>query len=544
MNLKHNTQILIEQMQIYDKIKGGFIFFDLWPKQIEFLDLLHTRKKIIDLKKRQVGASQLVGADSVCQCMLQNNFTVLVLSKTGDDSKEFLKRARDSYMSLPEYLRTNPNAPAMVKDTVEEMAWENGSRFISLPASRGAGFTADRVVIDEAAFITTRDAKIDLNVVLRRVEPTLDKAEGQLILVSTANGHGVFRDYFMKAWNGISDFAAFFFSCWDDPTFTEAKRDQIVKDHGEDHANQEYPRDWEEAFLASGRPRFDIRNIQWYEKNRQVEPKLIGNITEFGVEPTDSGFVSFFREKKTQGIYYIVADVAEGLEHGDYSVAKVFDVETMFQVSEWRGHIEPKQFGSVVCDIAKHYNNAYICVEANNHGISTLTRIKDTEEYPDEAIFEGDYSKERADDEYKRPERRAGWMTTSLTKRVIINNLAQKLLQKDIPGLTAEDISELKTYIVDAKGLTNADSGCFDDRVMVMAIAFYVIPLFKYNIPKIDIDRCWICKYYERQIKTCRKTQVGKPPKGYCWMYREKDFKPQWYDYPKNMRGVILRDGV
>ena len=482
MEIALHTQPTIEIMQLWDKRMGAYIPFALWPRQATFLDRLHDSRKIIVLKKRQVGLSQLTGADSLCQCMFVQNFTVLVLSKTGEDAREYLRRVREMYQSLPESYRL---VFSLRKDTLESIEFTNGSRIISLPANRGAGYTANRVIIDDAAFITRTESKIDLATVLQRVEPTLDKAEGQLILISTANGLNTFQQYYQRAMTGRSTFTSFFFSCWDDPTFTAEKWEQAEKDHGLSHVNQEYPRTDLEAFLSSGSPRFSLSILEQYRNDRLVEPIYMGDIAEENGKYilTNTGGTVYIRQYcvyKPRGQYMVVADVAEGLAHGDYSVAKVFDMETWEQVLEWHGHIEHMAFGIILVKLGRIYNNAVLVVEANNHGASTITQIRN-EEYYQGLIFTGQYLRMRSDDDFRDPEKRLGWLTTTKTKKASINRLAYLLGNKDIPTLSSEDIDELQTYVIDSSGHTNAEEGCFDDRVMVLAIAYYLLSTEAFN---------------------------------------------------------------
>ena len=490
-------------MQLYDKRQGCYVPFILWAKQREFLDLIHNQKRIIILKKRQTGMSQLTGADSLAQCMSNDNFTVLVLSKSGDDAKEYLNRVREMYESLPDIIR---NACPLNKDTQEEITFMNKSRIKSLAANKGAGYTADRVVIDEAAFITLKESHIDLETVLKRVEPTLDKAEGQLILISTANGMNTFHEYYMNSKQNKSSFIPFFFSCYDDPTFNEAKRLQIVDDHGTDHANQEYPRSETEAFLSSGRKRFDVEKLQSIEI-------IKGDI---------KNYYTYYSKKHNKGQYLSVSDVAEGLAKKDYSVNKIFDRISQKQVCEWRGHIEPYDFGIVISNLAKEFNNAIVVIESNNHGHSTLASVK--QHYMTQLIFEHDMLfKEKTDDDYNKPNSRYGWRTTASTKPIIIDNLANGIVNNKIYGLSREDKDEMFTYVIESNGSTNAESGYFDDRVMVWAIAHYLMnnSSFNYHYPiRQNLDTCSKCNNYNNQI--CRLVNAIKDANESCHMFKVK----------------------
>lgn len=518
-----NSLPFIEQLQLWDKKAEQYIQFKLWPRQKELHEVILSHRFIILLKKRQVGATQLVCADSLIQCKYQENFTTLLLSKTGDDATVALARVRPMHLSLPEEVRgINPIIKG--EETGEELHFTSGSSFVSLPAIKGRGRTANRVIIDEGAFIVPRISHTTLEDVLMAVVPTVEKAEGQIIIISTANGMGKYQEMFAKAMAGKSNYKPFFFDCYSDPTFTPEKRVQIVKDYGEDHANSEYPRTWQEAFLSSGRPRFDRKVLQEYENNKLI-PIVRGEITDKGVEKNDRGAMLFFQKKIDNGQYAVFADVAEGLEGGDYSCAKVFNIANWEQIAEWHGHVEHAEFGSVLARIGRHYNNAQICPEANNHGAATIIQLRNVEKYPEKLIFESSFMKLRPDDDYKNPEKRFGWYTTTRTKKIIIDNLAQMLNKKEIAGLSEQDIGELFTYIIENNGSTNAEQNCNDDRVMTLAIACYVLRFLKYRETK-QWEICLGCQHYDEEVKTCKKTGRICKSSSYCILFT--DIQRQW----------------
>jgi hypothetical protein len=163
--------------------------------------------------------------------------------------------------------------------------------------------------------------------------------------------------------------------------------------------------------------------------------------------------------------YVIGADVAEGLEHGDYSCADVLDAVTGYQVAQWHGHISPDLFGDVLFHLARRYNNALLGVERNNHGLTTITRIKDrsyTNLYAQEDV-------ERTFDGHQTS--KAGWLTTQKSKFKIIDQIAGELRDGDC-GIACEDtVKEMSTYIINANGSYGATPGYYDDRVMSRAIA-------------------------------------------------------------------------
>ena len=159
-------------------------------------------------------------------------------------------------------------------------------------------------------------------------------------------------------------------------------------------------------------------------------------------------------------------DVSEGLEHGDYSCIQVLD-HMGYQVATWHGHIDPFDFAEVIAAIATHYNKAWTLVERNNHGLTTIRKLQDMG-YPNQ------YVEQSVDDAYvDRLTRRAGFLTTSKTKPLIIDNLTHLLRQGESGVACVDLIDEMRTYVIDARGITNAQQGCYDDRIMAYAIALF-----------------------------------------------------------------------
>lgn len=233
-----------------------------------------------------------------------------------------------------------------------------------------------------------------------------------------------------------------------------------------DMFKQEYPSSPEEAFITSGRPKFDIKAVKEYEL-KCVEPKLQGDLAVSGskivIAPNEKGPMSVWLEPTTQGVYTIGADTAEGLATGDYSVMVVLDKE-LNVCAKWRGHIDPDLFGEEIVRCATMYNDAYVAVENNNHGLTTLKSILNKDYYN---IF---YTKQydRVTNELTK---KIGWSTNSKTKPPLIDKLAEFIRERYLGLWDMEIVMELYSYVIDDKGKTNAQEGKHDDCVMALAIS-------------------------------------------------------------------------
>jgi hypothetical protein len=231
---------------------------------------------------------------------------------------------------------------------------------------------------------------------------------------------------------------------------------------------QEYPSTPEEAFIASGRPVFNVASVRKYLSH--AEDGVRGYIKEEGTKTKflkdEKGYVEIFKEPIQNEFYVIGADVAEGKIDGDYSVAHVLDSKCDV-VAKWYGHIDPDLFGYELVKLSRYYNDAYLGVEANNHGLTTLKSVQRYDYW--NLYFAKIY--DRFTDSITQ---KLGWQTTSKTKPMMIDKLAEFVRDFHIGIKSKVTIQELLTYIIEENGSTNAQTGCHDDCVMSLAIALQV----------------------------------------------------------------------
>jgi hypothetical protein len=479
MRIVDNSEGFIEMMQLWDLQKGQWIPFKLWPRQKEYLYYLHNYSFVVFLKKRQVGGSQLTGADSLVQCLCLDNFTVLVLSKSGADAEEFLYRVVNMYNSLPESVKDA--SPLNKRPTISEMHWVNGSRMISLPANRGEGYTGDRVVIDEAARITKKDSHLTLDQLMMNIGPVIEKAKGQIVLVSKASGYNLFHNYYQKGKDPETSIRSFFFSCYDDPGFSKEQRLQIIKDFGEDHANENYPENDVQAFLMSGRCCFNRKMLQLF-MNRDLRKGKHGYIERIDqrvfFKEDDEGWFEKFEDPIPSVSYVIGVDTAEGIERegimedkqkSDFSAATVWkrDGDKLIQVARIKVRLNPKLFAEEIRRLGLYYNYAFLCVERNKDGLGVLLELKDTLRYTNL------YYQESYDPDTETRKKKLGWYTEGKITKPAMIRTADALIRSDqVIFRSSLTLSEFMTFVRFADGKTGAQEGTHDDEAMGTMIAW------------------------------------------------------------------------
>lgn len=363
-----------------------------------------------------------------------------------------------------------------------------------------------------------------------------------IFLESTANGFG---GYFFEEWQlakkGESEFKPFFFAwhmhheyelnvppkirynqdekdllkMFEDLGYEErtwkrkimwrrAKMKQFRSDP--EKFMQEYPSTDTEAFLASGRPVFDIKRL--IEMERVAERKkfqcmyLHGDWRKVKSTDVDDSPLKVWDTPQLGEKYMIGVDVAEGLELGDYSVIDVTRLSDLKTVARWRGHTDPDLLGEEVCLLGWWYNTALVGVEVNNHGLTTLQRIRDKH-------YRNLYMREAGLEElFESPTSKMGWRTDLKTKPLMIDELSKALRDSDIIDYDITFIRECMTYVRDDKGRTNAQEGQHDDTVIAKAIGLQLCHWYSPDRQPLSVRKpIKRAEYGQSTIHVMRKAQ-------------------------------------
>lgn len=245
------------------------------------------------------------------------------------------------------------------------------------------------------------------------------------------------------------------------------RRNKIHELASEDMFKQEYPFTVMESFLASGRGVFAGKWLQ-SAMDECFSPKMMATIDTKTVIERSDGELKVWNGPVRGKKYFIGADPAEGLIHGDFSTAQVID-ENGLQVAEYRAHVEPDLFAVYLRTLGLWYNKAMLIVERNNHGMLVNHNLHSVLGYP--RIYQEEAEDHMADGKIVR---KYGWMTSSRTKPMIVDHLVA-LVRDGKSGIASKElIEEMQTYVVDDRGRTNAQFGRHDDLLMAYAIVQYV----------------------------------------------------------------------
>ncbi len=229
---------------------------------------------------------------------------------------------------------------------------------------------------------------------------------------------------------------------------------------------QKFAQEYELAFLSSGRMVFDPESV---EKMRAHILKVGDVITDQdGVNHTvreENGWI-IYKDPVPGNMYVVGADVSEGITGGDFSVAMIFDRKTGEEVAFYRGLIAPDRFGETLNKWGRIYNNALMTVEVNNHGLTTITILK-------QLIYPAMYFRPAKFEVVGAPwSDKLGWKTTKMTRTLMIDDFNQSIREFDLIIHSKPVLDEMVVFVYDKNNSMGAQDGFHDDCIFAGAIAF------------------------------------------------------------------------
>ena len=462
------------------------------------------------LKGRQQGGSTYVAGRYYKKVTETKGYSAFILSHESKTTGRLFEMVQRYHKHCNPFLK-----PTAGKDSAQGMNFPRLDSGFELATAgnkeTGRGFTSQLFHGSEVAFWPNADA------ILAGILQTLPDVPGsEVVLESTANGAGgIFYEYVQDALAGRGEYELIFVPWYWQPEYratpppdfkrteeeehladlclnhpdgpkyshklTDAqiywRRNKVYELKSRDKFKQEYPCYIKEAFLFSGRPVFDPNHTEAAFSGCKIPIARYRVTPETGKMTLNSEGEFTIWERPEAGKHYAIgADVAEGVEGGDWSSADIVD-EHGNQVAQWHGHIDPDKYGDILNWIGKRYNMAYMGVERNNHGLTTLTRLRNMN-YPN---IHAEEDVQRSGGEKRT--HRIGWLTTSRTKPLIIDNLAALLRDKESGIRNRKTVEECQSYVIHENGSYGAQTGGFDDRVMSYAIAQEMAK----RMPKITI---------------------------------------------------------
>jgi hypothetical protein len=462
----------------------GIIPFKLYPGQEELIKMYQAHQFVVALKSRQIGISWLTAAWSLWLCIFHTNKNVMVISYNEDVANAFVTKAQFLYDNLPVWLKPNVYKRNDSMLHLARFEYRNEIRTLAGRDSKIQGFPrtertgrfirASAIIFDEAAHIP------EMQPLMTSALGSVATSGGKVFMVSTAAGMG---NNFYKVCSeaGVQGKQYRIFKKWFGGWRTDPRRDEewyaIQAELFGDDVKQEFPGTEDEAFLASGTCFFDAERVASELKQLEENPKKAyrGDIV---YDPTikdlkipkllesSDGETVIWAKPKKDGNYVIGCDVAEGMEKGDNSVFYVMDTDTGEFVAEYCSKISPDALALKLRDAGIYYNNAFVGVEANNQGSTTLRFLTDM----DFCNYGNIYFREVQDELMSFSTRKLGWYTSSSTRRNMLNLYNYYYKEEKIKVYSPDLLGEMLRFVRDPQGRPAARGYDLDDRVMAAAV--------------------------------------------------------------------------
>jgi len=471
----------------------GFVPFELNSPQKVINDALETQLKetgkvrAIILKARQQGISTYCAARVFWKTYYTPYTRSVVMAHDSPTSDNLFAMSKNLIENMDEDVR-----PKYARSNAKEIQFEHNSAGYRLYTAgspeAGRGTTPTIAHLSEVAF-WQHDEKI-----LAGLFQGISQADGtEVILESTANGaSGEFYRLWKGAVEGKNGYTPIFvpwfltneyrtpvpkgfsltmeeedlkeeYNLDDEQIFWRRLK---IEESGARKFQQEYPAKPEEAFIVSGSNVFDSK-ITNDMIGKAPKKRMMFN-DEFGSwEDHREGDLQIWIPPTFDAKFVIAADVALGTNQ-DYSVAVVFNPNKQLCAMYRTNIMDPGTFGDILFYLGRYYNNALLCVESNSIGNTTLDRLMQMSYL--NLYYETKVASMRTQDTT-----RLGFRTTASSKPRIIGYLKRLIEDLDIDLPSDIIIQELKDYIANDNGKTEALQGSHDDTVMAVAIAMEVL---------------------------------------------------------------------
>lgn len=437
-------------------------------------------------KARQRGISTYFLARSAVHCMGKKNTSAVVISHEAEATERMFSRVKYflDTMEGPKPIIRNNSKHELTFPKTNSVFW------IGTAGSRkfGRGDTITDLHCSEVAYWP------DAPALMAGLLQAVPKTGGCVSIESTGNGMGNwYHNACMRAAKGLSSFKHIFLPWHDEAEYKltltpevakalmenlreDIEEPEVVAAYGltaeqlawrrmvlEDELEgdlrkfkQEYPSCLDDCFQAAGggifqRVRF-IETVNW-QKHDQHMHLLAGH--------------------PAHGHMYVLGGDVSGGVGADASVMEIFDLMLNEQVGEWISNkTDPDVFGGHINRVAKWFNEAYVCVESNNHGILTLATLRDLK-YPGMKLYRTPRANSgRGKDDVKKVVD-LGHRETSTSKPFVIG-LLRKALRDEWTIHSQVLKAELSSFIEHEDGELGAAQGCNDDTVIAAAMARYV----------------------------------------------------------------------
>ena len=426
--------------------------FKMYDFQEQLVRNFHEKRFNICKMPRQTGKSTTVVSFLLHYAIFNDSVNIGILANKASTARELLGRLQIAYENLPKWMQQG-----ILSWNKGSLELENGSKILAASTSASAvrGMSFNILFLDEFAFVPNHIA----DAFFASVYPTITSGKStKVIIVSTPHG----MNHFYRMWHDA-----------------EKKRNEYVPT--DVHWSEVPGRDskWKAQTIA---------NTSEQQFKIEFECEFLGSVDTLIAASKLKSLIYEQPLQRNAGLdvyegsrdkhdYVVTVDVARGVGN-DYSAFIVVDI-TEFPhkvVAKYRDNtIKPMLFPSVIYEVAKKYNEAFILCEVNDVGDQVASILQYDLEYQNILMCSmRGRSGQVVGQGFSGSKTQLGVKMSKTVKKVGSLNLKTMIEENKLIFCDYEIISELTTFISKHNSF-EAEEGCNDDLAMCLVIYAWLV---------------------------------------------------------------------
>ena len=426
--------------------------FKMYDFQEKLVRNFHDNRFNICKMPRQTGKSTTVVSFLLHYAVFNDSVNIGILANKASTARELLSRLQIAYENLPKWMQQG-----ILSWNKGSLELENGSKILAASTSASAvrGMSFNILFLDEFAFVPNHIA----DAFFASVYPTITSGQStKVIIVSTPHG----MNHFYRMWHDA-----------------EKNRNEYIPT--EVHWSEVPGRDavWKEQTIA---------NTSEQQFKIEFECEFLGSVDTLIAASKLKSLVYDNPIQRNAGLdvyepvqkgrdYVCTVDVARGVGN-DYSAFTVLDI-TEFPhklVAKYRDNtIKPMLFPSVIYEVCKSYNEAFILCEVNDVGDQVASILQYDLEYQNLLMCS---TRGRAGQivgqGFSGQKTQLGVKMSKTVKKIGSLNLKTMIEEDKLTFCDYEVISELTTFVSKHNSF-EAEEGCNDDLAMCLVIYAWLV---------------------------------------------------------------------
>ena len=424
----------------------------MYDFQEKLINNFHKERFNICKMPRQTGKSTTVVSFLLHYAIFNDSVNIGILANKASTARELLSRLQIAYENLPKWMQQG--ILAWNKGSLE---LENGSKILAASTSASAvrGMSFNILFLDEFAFVPNHIA----DSFFASVYPTITSGQStKVIIVSTPHGMNHFYRMWHDAERGQNEYVPTDVHWSEVPGRDEVWKEQTIKNTSEAQFKVEF----ECEFLGS--------------VDTLIAPSKLRTLVYEKPIQQNAGLDVYERVQEGHD-YIMTVDVARGVG-GDYSAFTVVDISNFphKMVAKYRDNeIKPMMFPSIIYEVAKNYNEAFILCEVNDVGDQVASIIQYDLEYQNLLMCSmRGRAGQIVGQGFSGKKTQLGVKMSKTVKKVGSLNLKTMIEENKLLICDYDTISELTTFVSKHNSF-EAEEGCNDDLAMCLVIYAWMV---------------------------------------------------------------------